>query len=80
MPSAVGVDALHIQGSVLQGQKGHGTPAELAQDSTAPWKMTLESYFCYFNPVYITNKQAIMGKPFYQYHVSMIWRLRAAGF
>lgn len=35
--------------------------------------------FWLLNSVYITNKRAIMGKPFYQYPVSMIWRLRAAG-
>lgn len=72
--------ALHGQGSVVRVQNGQGVPAELAQELTSLGKMSQESCFCYFNSVYITNKQAIMGKPFYQYPVSMIWRLRAAGF
>lgn len=74
------VGALHSRGSVVRVQNGQGVPAELAQELSSSGKTSQESCFCYFNSVYITNKQAIMGKPFYQYPVSMIWRLRAAGF
>lgn len=39
-----------------------GAGASRATGVNCIQKMTQESYFCYFNSVYITNKQAVMGK------------------